>query len=132
MMPKIDINLLDGEAKKFAAAITAARGKNKGRLRASKPPVEYDVVDKNGRRIREPRKASGEIAYVWRMVAFQVSPIGQHQCLPMTADFNLQGTCEERRQRAKELDSITDQITNTIPKAQHYGTMRWGRIFGAI
>ncbi len=43
---------------------------NKGKLRASKPK-------------------DGEAAYVWRMVAFICSPVSQHQCMPMTAEFDL-------------------------------------------
>lgn len=66
-MPEITIPANFSEADRAIAALIL----NKGKLRASKP------------------KASGEAAYVWRMVAFIASPISQHHCMPMTAEFDL-------------------------------------------
>lgn len=38
----------------------------------------------------KPKKATGDQQYVWRMVAFCISPYGPNACMPMTADFNVQ------------------------------------------
>ena len=97
-----------------------------GRLRASKPPVSKD----------DP--TSGEAAYVWRMVAFQVSPNGKHHCMPCTADFDLPtiywdrtdpSSHDRRRARIKELDAVVDAIVNTVPKNEWHGIRRWSRAF---
>lgn len=42
-----------------------------------------------GRLRRNKPIGDGEAAWVWRMLAFYVSPISKHQCMPMTADFDL-------------------------------------------
>lgn len=38
-------------------------------------------------RSSRPTKASGSVQYIWRMIAFTVSPNPQHHCIPMGADF---------------------------------------------
>jgi hypothetical protein len=92
----------------------------KGVLRSSKP------------------KKDGEAAYVWRMVAFQVSSKPQHHCMPCTADFDLpqeyweKGAYEKRHNRIRELDAIANQIVDLIPKSQWHGIHRWGNVFGQI
>lgn len=116
-MPTINLDAanLSTEELALCAPIVASKGKNKGKLRASKP------------------SESGDAAYIWRMVAFQVSPIGAHHCLPMCADFdiqvpeNLDGSerYNWRRARAKALDAIADRIVNTIPKDEWHGVRRW-------
>ena len=109
---------------------------NKGKLRASKPK-------------------DGEAAYVWRMVAFTVSRNPVHQCMPITADWDLRNQYfpspkfppstpwddpEYRaamdansaavRARIKELDAIADALIATIPVTQWAGALRWARAFG--
>ena len=87
-MPTIDGTNLDAEAKTYAEAIC-----NQGRLRASKPPVrrwrEADADASYGYRMRSDA-TQGRVAYVWRMVAFQISPNPKHQCMPCTAEFGLE------------------------------------------
>ena len=68
-MPIIDKSKLSAEAKTYADAIT----NKKGELFASKPS-----------------KANGKQKFVWRMVALLCSPKQQHQCMPVTAVFDLQ------------------------------------------
>lgn len=34
-------------------------------------------------------KGDGKGCYIWRMVAFMVSPQPQHQCIPFAADFDI-------------------------------------------
>lgn len=84
-----------------------------GRLRSSKP------------------KGDGEAAYVWRMVAFQISPVGAHQCMPVTADFDIkERDYKARRAITNQLDEVVKQIVDGVPRDQWYGVRRWGRAFG--
>ena len=95
-------------------------------LRKSKPKVTDDP-------------ATGRAAYVWRMLAFYLSPERRHQCIPTTADFDLPAYGDDgrwssaaAREMAKELDSLVDAILNEIPKTEWHGVQRWGRAFGQI
>lgn len=139
-MPIIDLNALREQVTDEEFAILrrciATQGKNKGRLRASKPMVNR----------QDP--LSGKAAYVWRNIAFLVSPVGQHQCIPVTAEWDLPihvtlppvsdpaySDCalakhEARRQMSKELDTLVDKVVNTIPKEEWYGVTRWARALG--
>lgn len=122
-MPEINLAALDAKTAEIARLIVATKGKNKGRLRASKPLVKKGCI------------ISGEAAYVWRMVAFTASPISQHHCMPVTADFDLQTTgmtYDQKRAYAKQLDRLANEILATIPREKHYGTLRWARAFGRI
>lgn len=74
----------------------------------------------------------GETAYVWRMVAFFISSNRQHQCMPVTAYFDLNGTVKEQNKRAKELDVLVDKITKLVPLHKQSGTLNWGRALGMI
>lgn len=130
IMPAIPLSHLSADELAIAGAIIATKGKNKGLLRASKPKVEYTIVEKDGRKLRMPTLETGRAAYVWRMVAFQVSPIGQHHCLPILADFDLPGSVEEARAEAKRLDVLVEKIVNAIPKSQWSGIHRWARALG--
>lgn len=47
------------------------------------------VVKKDGT-IRATKPSNGVAAYVWRMVAFIVSPKPEHHCVPVTADFGIE------------------------------------------
>lgn len=109
LMPIIDASNLTGEAREFTNAITV-----NGRLRASKPK-------------------DGRAAYVWRMVAFTVSPNSRHQCMPCTADFGIDcGDYNERRAICRELDKIVDQIVKAVPVTEWHGVRRWGQVFGRV
>lgn len=114
-MPEVKIPANFSEADRAIAEACL----NKGKLRASKPK-------------------EGQAAYVWRMLAFYVSPVSQHQCMPITADWDMQnqhfpspkfppGTrwddpayraaMDAHRAkvdaRRKELDAITDALLET-------------------
>jgi hypothetical protein len=116
-MPIINLAAADLTETEYALClpIVSTKGKNKGSLRASKPT------------------GNGDSAYIWRMVAFQISPIGQHHCLPMMADFDIEipetVSREERfqwrRNRAKELNAIADKLVNQIPTSKWHGIARW-------
>ena len=118
-MPEINIDSLglEGRDREIVEACL-----NKGKLRATKPK-------------------DGEAAYVWRMTAFMVSPISAHQCMPVTADFDMPekywdrsnpNSHKERRARCKELDALSDKMVNAIPKQNWHGVRRWGRALGQI
>jgi hypothetical protein len=46
------------------------------------------ITGKDGE-IRASKPKDGNAAYVWRMVAFSVSTISRHHCMPVTADFDV-------------------------------------------
>lgn len=124
-MPKIEnVVVKSDEEREILARIL-----NKGCLRATKPKVT-DAV-------------SGKAAYVWRMVAFTCSPIGAHQCMPVTADFDLprrkpeneedrRRVYDETRALSKELDEFSKRIEATVPLNMRHGLLRWGRLLGAL
>jgi len=120
-MPKIDLNRIGGHAARQYAEKIVARG---GRLRATKP------------------RGDGRVVYVWRNVAFAISPKPAHQCMPVT-DFSdlwrqLEAEGEGRVQyevvaaEAERLQSIIDEIIDSVPKSEWHGILRWGRALGAF
>lgn len=129
-MPEVDLERLRTELKpeeySIARRIVARRGMNKGRLRASKPPVNNDV---------DPQ--SGKAAYVWRMVVFMASPNPAHSCMPMTADWDLPfdentpgDRYTQRRLLIDELDKLVDKIVATLPVST--GAVSWARGLGIV
>lgn len=145
-MPRIDLDKLSEtltfDEYALVKGIVSTRGKNKGCLRASKPKVakKIKVPTKSPRwegdySLEYACKAdatTGKIAYIWRMVAFFVSPKSQHHCMPCTADFSLPGTVKESHALAKELDQIVDKVVDTIKKSEWHGVRRWGQAYGQI
>lgn len=120
-MPRIDLaaaNLNDAEML-LASQIISSKGKNKGSLRASKP------------------SGNGDAAYIWRMVAFQISPLPQHHCMPVCADLDIdvpshlkdRERYDWRRAHAAELMTIVDRIVNTLDASEWHGIKRWRRAF---
>lgn len=130
MMPVIPTDHLTEEEKMIANGIIATQGKNKGRLRAGKPKIEYIFEMKNGVKYRHPTLETGRVAYLWRMVAFHLSPVSAHQCLPMLADFDLPGSLDESKAEAKRLNELADKIVMAVPKENWAGIRRWARAFG--
>jgi len=129
-MPKLNLEAagLTPQEYELAKGIIATRGKNKGALRASKPKVERTDLgpESPGSYYHKWQIEGGETAYIWRMVAFYISPKHQHQCMPCTADFDLEASnYQDRMAKAKELDAIVDKIVDTVPKAQWHGVRRW-------
>ncbi len=115
-MPKIAMDKLEGDALRYARLIT----RQDGTLRASKPKVIKGDDE------------SGCAAYVWRMVAFFVSPMRKHQCIPVLAEFDLPWQIRESRIRISKLNEITDRIIDAVPMADWHGVRRWGNAFGVI
>lgn len=144
-MPIIDMESLErrlAPAQFEIAKGIVGKGQNANRLRASKPKVNKHIVTRkeDGRRFYEPDAGEGETAYVWRMVAFLVSPDPRHHCMPVCASFDLpydwnlpeEARWQMRGDLTKALDWVVEQIVDCIPKEQWYGVQRWGQAFGMI
>jgi hypothetical protein len=142
-MTKIDINHPNilPQHRAIVARIVNSRT---GELRASKPSTpkmvktdrpytiggeqfghEYDYAN-------DKDKEAGIAAYVWRMVAFQVSDNPKHTCMPVLAFCDLpqhyQG--EERKSIERMADAIVKAIVDSIPPSEWRGVARWGRAMG--
>jgi hypothetical protein len=140
-MPRISLDTLQSQltAEHFALVKGIVNSRT-GELRASKPalPRKIQIVDSNSPYgyiydyADEAGRNAGKTAYIWRMVAFFVSPVSQHQCMPCTADFDLPecNGMAQRRELAKQLDAIVDVVVNSIPKAQWKGVQRWAQVYG--
>lgn len=128
-MPIIPQNKLSPDAVRWASLICIGE-----RLRASKPPVPTHKVpsEKYGHTYEPINPDQGRAAYIWRMVAFQISPNPKHQCVPVCADFDLPGDFDSRRQESRYCDCIVNEIVNAVPKNQWHGVIRWGQAFGQI
>lgn len=138
-MPKIDLVKLSEVLSKsdmvLVRGIVATRGPNKGCLRASKPKlVRTKVADPDspyGYRIHKDT-IEAKTAYLWRMIAFMISPKSQHQCMPVMAVYDLpvSSVSDEGKAMIKELDALTDAILATVPLSECHGLRRWGNAFG--
>ena len=115
---KLNDSLLNSEEQKIVDMII-----NKGVLRSSKPKVSKKNSDP---------VLIGKAAYVWRMVAFHISRNPQHQCMPVTADWDIVGSFDERKEISKQLDVLVDKIVNTVPPTQWHGILRWGSALGML
>jgi hypothetical protein len=131
-MPAIDLDAILPPLSAEDRAL-AARSLNKGRLRASKPPIDSTTgPGPRGGTVRIPGLDSGRAAYLWRMVAFNVSPHPRHHCMPVCAEFDLPGEGADRRRLVEELDALADRIVNAVPRDQWHGVIRWGNAPGMI
>jgi len=78
-------------------------------LRSSRPRIDTD----------DSRYA----AYIWRMVAFQVSRNSIHHCMPTTCFWWLpKGTDKATMQR---LNRIVDAVLDTVPQDEWWGVKAW-------
>lgn len=132
-LPTIETNLTDKE-RELVRGILATKGKNKGRLRASKPKVNRIKTGKLDRYGREEITSdeTGMTAYVWRMVAFYCSPHRQHSCIPVLCEFDLP-KCKNRKHKQaliKRLDQIVDKIIDPLPLEQKPGLGAWSKSYG--
>jgi hypothetical protein len=124
-MPIINLDNLDDQEKAIAEKIIGRGGK----LRSSTP-------------------SDGEAAYVWRMVAFMVSPKPQHHCIPVSHDFGVmdiapkikkfckymnreieQTDFDWVRNHCKKLDIIVDKIVDNVKVQNRHGVNRWAKAF---
>jgi hypothetical protein len=91
--------------------ITASRGKNKGKLRASMSSNFQDKIE-------------ARAYYVWRIARFHG---GVDTTLPMTADLGVRGDPYKI-----ELDHLAEQVAINNFGTDLAGTLRWGRALGMI
>lgn len=95
------------------AAITATRGKNKGKLRAAftSPTAKegHDVA---------------RAYYVWRIARFHG---GVDMTMPMTAEMVVRGDPFRA-----ELEAIADKVAEAAFGSKYRAAARWGRAFGMI
>ena len=124
-MPVINIENLNNDEKVIAEKIIGRGGK----LRSSKP-------------------SDGEAEYVWRLVAFMISPKPHHQCIPCSHDFGVmdiapkvtkfckflnkeitQTDLDWVRNRCKELNVIVDKIVDNVKIQNRHGVNRWTKAF---
>lgn len=131
-MPKIDLAKLQHLTPDQLEIVKGIINSKTGELRASKPKVQYETL--RGRHI--PEKVSGSTAYVWRMVAFMVSPMPAHQCMPVMAfcdlPYDVDSLNRDRRDLEKELDKIADAVVDTIKASEWHGIKRWGYALGYL
>jgi len=135
-MPKINLNKLTNLNSADLELVRGIINSRTGELRASKPALPDKVKTTSGRYdyATEADARQGMTAYIWRMVAFEVSPHSQHQCMPICADFDLPdcGGHAERRNLSKRLDEIVKAVVDSVPMTEWHGIIRWGNAFGTI
>jgi len=110
-MPRIDLTVLWKKLSKDDMAIVRRIiREDTWRLRTTRPIL---------RESNESRYA----AYVWRMVAFLVSPNSKHHCMPTTCFWwlpkNMDKTAMQR------LNRLVDEITDTVPANEWWGCLAW-------
>ena len=135
-MPEVKIHIL-GMSEEEKAIIRIII-KSDGTLRASKPKLGKmarvdDPASPYGYRYAwatDSERLKAKAAYVWRMVAFAISPNPVHHCMPTTTSFDLDGTYKERRALEKELDAFANRIIKCVPVREQHGTMRWAQAYG--
>ena len=128
-MPAIDLEALKAKLSpedfKLAKLAVCSRGANKGRLKASSPKQPYKVAPGK-------RNDQGVAYYAWRIAALQISPRGEHHCIPFSASFYLdcdsEGYSNERvKVEMARGNQIAEAIVTCVPLEQHHGSRRWVR-----
>lgn len=98
--------------------IRAAFNRTTGKLRATKP---FRKVDKTA----PFAFFGGEANYVWRMLCFDFCAFSPHSCMPVTADFDIPGSYDKRREVAKVLDALIKRAESVAPIVIQAGAMRF-------
>lgn len=117
-----------------AYGIISTQGKNKGCLRASKPPMDETIITRvrygYESRYRTSPLADCATVQIWRYVAFEASPLGQHHSMPVMASFDcpFDMPVEEMNQFSRWCQSVADVILETIPRKP--GLERWANALG--
>ena len=128
-MPKVNPEVLQSLIKDFTPEekeIINIVVKKNGEIRATKPKID------------EENPTTGKAAYVWRKVVFMVSKKPAHNCMPITADFDLPAVDEttgkwsykDAMEMSKKLKGLEDAIIHSIPVDKWHGVNRWGRALG--
>ena len=87
------------------------------------------ICDREGKLLKTRPRKTGISDYVWRNVAFQISPLPIHHHLPMGAPFYLPGPkalgYEKWMELQKALNVLVDEICDTIPVQDWQGIAQW-------
>jgi len=143
-MPKLSVDVMvAGCDENETRIVRAAFNSRTGCLRASKP---YSRIALDGDDDEAEYRASAN--YVWRMLCFDYAGFHPHNCMPVTADWDLgavyytregQGdyaSRDERRDAEKSarvaLDALVKRVESTLPVTLQRGVMQWGRALGMI
>ena len=149
-MIELDLSICNLTPLEMSIAKVAIKGEKEiGFLRASKPKEQKKtVIDESYKSateseyiIKHPQpnlyateeeriKALG--CYVWRELAFIMSPIAAHHCMPVCNDFNLEYKYSDprRKEQYNFCNGIVNKIFKTVKKESCYGLKRWARVFG--
>jgi hypothetical protein len=92
-----------------------------GRLKASQPNVKYKYVQSGSLRIKRPEEQSGQVAYLWRAIAYHISPYKRDLACP--PDYRMFLT---DKNTAERLNEIAEIVCKNVPKAYHYGLVARG------
>lgn len=118
-----------------ARATIATQGKNKGRLRAAKPPIATQIIERNRGQYSSGQfytmtLAEGAAAQVWRHMVFYASPHGQHHSIPVMAEFDapFDMPTDDLRSFSKWCQQVADTVLRIIPIEQQTGLHRWARV----
>jgi hypothetical protein len=128
-MPKIELD--EKQFDEHELGIARAILNSGGVLRASKPPISSIIKpadDTHYGQYREYDFRDASIYYVWRNVAFYLSPIDAHHCMPIGADYYIPLSYADRRLWTKRLDAIVDKITSCVPVHKWHGVMHQARL----
>lgn len=139
-IPTIDRTALEATLTEYEMNLANRFINKSGAVRRSKPKVaktervSYDCARGYAYRYTcEEDRLQAYGAFVWRHVVFAISPIRQHQCMPVTDTFLIdEPDHAESRRIEKALMAIADKIVALVPVTQQAGTMRWGRALGMI
>jgi len=123
-----------------ARIVRAAQNSRTKGLRASKP---YGRIDYDGPEDEALFQASAN--YVWRMLCFDYCGFHPHNCMPVTADWDIgavyygrPGYEESADRRAVEksvtvaLDALVKRAESVLPITAQAGVMQWGRALGMV
>lgn len=131
-LPTISVESIPGLNAWEKSIVSRIVNPKTGQLRASKPKVTRTEggKDEYGQRIYIKNYDEGCAAYVWRMVAFYVSPVSQHKCMPVMAFCDLPSGENGYREVEKSLESLIDAIVASVPSRQRHGLQTWARALG--
>ena len=139
-MPNLPFNdMCAGCDEREARIVRAAQNKRTGGLRASKP---FGRIDFEGD--EEEALFKGSANYVWRMLCFDFCGFHPHNCMPISADWDLSAVyyCREQRgeysdhadRRVDEkaarvvLDALIKRVESVLPVTAQRGVMQWVRL----
>jgi hypothetical protein len=128
IMPKMPIVTNGVSAVTCNAAICAVRRvfhPTTKRLKAKKPFPKMDFSHADA-------ILHASANYIWRILCFDFCDFAPHNCMPVTANWDIRRAFAELPLPKREawiatLNEAVGQIEATIPADQHYGAIRWGR-----